>query len=81
MKILLVILYTANIWHAFDMNKNIVTQKFLTEKIANCGGGGANYGSPWANGLARQCVDISAVENMHAQVDERQQPCNLVSIG
>ena len=22
------------------MNKNIVTQKFLTEKIANCGGGG-----------------------------------------
>ena len=26
---LLVILYTANIWRTFDMNKNIVTQKFL----------------------------------------------------
>ena len=26
---LLVILYTANIWRTFDMNGNIVTQKFL----------------------------------------------------
>ena len=30
---LLVIPYTANIWHAFDMNENIVTQKFLTQKF------------------------------------------------
>ena len=26
---LLVILFKANIWHTFDMNENIVTQKFL----------------------------------------------------
>ena len=30
---LLVILYTVNIWCAFDMNENIVTQKFLTQKF------------------------------------------------
>ena len=30
---LLVILCTANIWHAFDMNEDIVTQKFLAQKI------------------------------------------------
>ena len=39
-KILLVILhvhvYIANIiWHVFDMNENIVTRKFLTQKFAN----------------------------------------------
>ena len=32
---LLVGLYTANIWHTFDMNENIVTQKFLAKNIAN----------------------------------------------
>ena len=30
-KFLLVILYTVNIWHLFDMNENIVTRKFLTK--------------------------------------------------
>ena len=28
---LLVILHIANIWYTFDMNKNSVTQKFLTK--------------------------------------------------
>ena len=28
---LLLILYTVNIWRAFDMNENIVTRKFLTQ--------------------------------------------------
>ena len=37
---LLVLLYTANIWHVFDMNENIVTQKFLTQKFCK-----QNYGS------------------------------------
>ena len=32
---LLVLLYMANIWRAFDMNKNIVTQKFLTQNFVN----------------------------------------------
>ena len=32
---LVVILYTANIWYMFDMNKNIVTWKFLTQKFVN----------------------------------------------
>lgn len=27
---LLVIIYMMNIWHAFDMNENLVTRKFLT---------------------------------------------------
>ena len=27
---LLVLLYTVNIWCAFDMNENVITQKFLT---------------------------------------------------
>ena len=30
-KFVYVILYTVNIWCAFDMNENIVTQKFLTK--------------------------------------------------
>ena len=30
---LLVILYTMDIWCAFDMNENIVTRKFLTQKF------------------------------------------------
>ena len=30
---LLVILYNVNIWCAFDMNENIVTRKFLTQKF------------------------------------------------
>ena len=32
---LLVILYTVNVWCAFDMNENIVTRKFLTQYFAN----------------------------------------------
>ena len=40
---LLVILYTVNIWRVFDMNENIVTRKFLTQKFAN--EVNANYGS------------------------------------
>ena len=30
---LVVILYTADVWRAFDMNENIVTGKFLTQKL------------------------------------------------
>ena len=30
---LLVLIYTVNIWRVFDMNENIVTRKFLTQKI------------------------------------------------
>ena len=32
---LLVLQYTANIWCTFDMNKNIVTRKILTQTFAN----------------------------------------------
>ena len=42
---LLIMLYTVDIilWCALDMNENIVTQKFLTQKIVN--EINANYGS------------------------------------
>ena len=39
---LLIILYTVNIWCAFDMNENIVTRKFLTIFTNEIN---ANYGS------------------------------------
>ena len=32
---LLVILYTANIWHAFDMNENIVTRNFIASNFTD----------------------------------------------
>ena len=48
---LLVILYTVNIWCTFDMNENIVTQKFLTQNFANKIN--VNYS------IAFQCTHIS----------------------
>ena len=39
---LLIILYTVNIWCAFDMNKNIVTRKFLKNFADEFN---ANYGT------------------------------------
>ena len=32
---LLVILYTVNMWHAFDMNENIVTRNFIASNFTD----------------------------------------------
>ena len=36
-------LYRANIWHAFDMNENIATQKFVIQKFNFVNQINANY--------------------------------------
>ena len=38
-----VLTYTANIWHTLEVDKNIITRKFLTQKFAN--EINANYGN------------------------------------
>ena len=30
-----VLTYTANIWHTLEVDENIITRKFLTQKFAN----------------------------------------------